>query len=951
MSPRKFPASTYRVQLNSDFGFADLERILPYLKRLGVSHVYLSPCFLARPGSQHGYDISNHHELNPELGAPEEFYRACRVAEGLGIERIFDMVPNHMGILGNRNAWWQDVLENGRASSFAQYFDIDWNFSLKAELHEKVLLPVLGCPYGEALESGQLKLILQDGQFSIHYFDQVFPISPCSLEPILSRRSVELAERLGEQHSDLLEYQSIITAVRNLPSRTEIIPERIVERNREKEVIRRRLSALVERNAEVALTLSTTLEDSNGRVGDPRSFDFLDALLAGQAYRLSDFRVAADEINYRRFFDINELAALCMERPEVFEDTHRLLLQLLRDGVVQGVRVDHVDGLYDPLQYLQRLQEAAQTPEGEPRYVIVEKILGYREQLPRSWPVAGATGYEMLAAVNALFVDSRNEKSWNRLYARWSEGTPAFSEVAYRSKQQIQLLALASEVHVLAQQLDRLSERNRRFRDFTATQLLSVLRDIIAAFPVYRSYVDDAGLTDVDRRSIEAAVNRARLKNPVVHPSVFDFVRDTLLLRRPEGSDEQYFEDQLSFVRKFQQVTSPVTAKGVEDTSFYIYNRFLSLNEVGSDPDIFGISREEFHRRMQVRQEEWPGSLSASATHDTKRGEDTRARLNVLSEIPEEFGKFVSRCEFINRRFVSALDGGVAPGRNTLFLFYQTLCGAWPLQLDTEGLGRFRERMQSYMQKAIHEAKQETSWINPNQAYDEAVRRYVDAALSSDNERFLSEVERFLPRIQDYGLWNGLSQLTVKLCAPGAPDTYRGCELWDFTLVDPDNRQPVDYDLRSWLLGELEGAFQHPQSEEWGLRLRDLVARRHDGKAKLFVLWRILELRKQRPALFERGDYRGLSVAGKRAEHVIAFLRTDGNDRCLVVVPRFFTSLLAGHDGLPCGEEIWGDTVIELPSHEGSSSLSDQLSGRMHPNAGRLRVGEVLAEFPVAVLV
>ncbi|HVS35227.1 MAG TPA: malto-oligosyltrehalose synthase, partial [Gemmataceae bacterium] len=728
------PEATYRLQFHKGFTFRDATAVVPYLSELGVTHLYASPYLHARPGSMHGYDITNHQRLNPEVGTDADYEAMTKALREQGLGQILDTVPNHMGVLGNENPWWNDVLENGPASAWANFFDIAWDASPRPELHNRLLVPILGEPYGKALETQQLRLEYAAGAFTIRYYDNIFPVSPCTYALILGHRIDDLKADLGETAPALTEYLSILSAVSHLPGRTETAPERIAERQREKEVIKRRLSALAGESEKVLSFLVQNVAQFNGQPGQPASFDLLEKLLDAQAYRLSFWRVASDEINYRRFFDINELAALSMERPEVFEATHELIFRLLGDGKINGLRIDHPDGLFDPRQYLERLQghyvlqlakkayDALPQEEGQPSwddmaarvgaslgkigpesplwrplYVVVEKILGPSEPLAEDWPVHGTSGYEFLNAINDLFVDPANGKAFTGLYLDWGEVDPIFAVTARQKKTLTLQVALSSELQMLAYQLDRLAQKNRWSRDFTFHSLRHALREVIAEFPVYRSYITESGVSDRDRRYVTAAVNRARRRNPALTADLFTFVRDMLLLRYPETVSEADRTEQRRFVGKFQQVTAPVTAKGIEDTAFYIYNRLTSLNEVGGDPGRFGRPPAEVHRFLQDRQQNRPWSLSPLSTHDAKRSEDVRARLNVLSEIPDEWKARLGRWRLLNEPLRVQADDEVAPDPNEEYLLYQTLIGAWPLEpCSGEDQAEFVRRIQAY---------------------------------------------------------------------------------------------------------------------------------------------------------------------------------------------------------------------------------------------------------------
>jgi (1->4)-alpha-D-glucan 1-alpha-D-glucosylmutase len=993
---RRFPESTYRLQFHAGFAFRDAEALVPYLADLGVTDCYASPYLKSRPGTKHGYDISEHRVLNPEIGTEVDYDAFVAALNGHGLGQVLDVVPNHMGIAGNENVWWNDVLENGPASPCAGYFDIDW-YSAKPDLLEKVLLPFLGDPYGKVLEAGQLRLGHENGAFTVHYWDHRFPVAPCTYGRILVHAVPELEQQLGAESEHFIEFQSILTAITHLPHRGATDPVSVGERRREKEVVKRRLAALEEACPVVGEQVRRIVVLFNGTPGRPHSFDLLDNLLNHQAYRLSFWRVASDEINYRRFFDVNELAAISMEKPEVFAATHELVLGLLADGKVKGLRIDHPDGLFDPQQYLERLQEefflavsrrvfAADpdfrgceweafeepllarvrlTPAGgtddlvhRPLYTVVEKILGKGEPVPVSWPVHGGTGYAFLNTLNGLFVETDHATLFSRIYQRWAHSDLPFPDLVYRKKFLILQVSLSSELHMLAHQLDRLSEKSRWSRDFTLNSLRHALRDIIACFPVYRSYIRSLPIDQRDRYYVETAVNQAKQKNPAISASLFDFVRDMLLLRYPAGFTEVDRAEQRRFVGKFQQVTSPVMAKGVEDTTFYVYNRLLSLNEVGGDPDQFGISVDTFHRRNQDRQARWPHSLSATSTHDTKRSEDVRARLNVLSEIPMEWQIALSRWNRLNRRLRVAWEGGWAPDRNDEYLLYQTLVGAWPLEAaDPAEAAELVERIQAYMQKAIHEAKVHTSWVNPNAAYDDAVRQFVERLLDpATNARFLADFRTFQARISHLGLFNSLSQTLLKITSPGAADVYQGTELWDFSLVDPDNRRPVDYERRRKLLAGLKEALAPADGGDNSRRslARELTEHMTDGRIKLYVTREALHCRRQYPGLFAGGEYLPVEVAGRRRDHVCAFQRCLHKWQALVVVPRLVTSLVHG-DRPPLGPEVWHDTALVLPAQPAGRAWRNIFTGEeLRPAGGNgqpvLPLGQVLAHFPVALL-
>ena len=912
MPPAILPLSTYRLQFNAGFTFADAATIVDYLHDLGISHCYASSYFRAVPGSTHGYDVADPTQLNPEIGDERSYGAWVTALRARGMGHIVDVVPNHMGIAQSANPWWQDVLENGASSRYAAVFDIDWK-PLKPELEHKVLLPVLGDTYGAVLERQEIELEYERGAFRIRYYDNVFPIAPGTYGRILRLGQQGLLRDLGEQSDEAIEFLSILTAIRHLPGRQVQDPEDLAERHREKEVIKRRLAALTSRSPRILEHIQQAVAALNGVKGNARSFDGLDELLATQPYRLAYWRVAAEEINYRRFFDINELAAIRMEDPSVFELVHAYVFELMKRGCIDGLRIDHVDGLFDPGDYLQRLQARAREVRPDtydaarPLYLVVEKILGDDEDLPE-WPVEGTTGYDFLVKLNGLFVDRRNERALNEVYERFARLRVPYREIAYRGKQLVLRVSMAGELNVLAHRLNIFSERNRHYRDFTLNSLTQAMREIIACFPVYRSYVNerDAEVSEQDRSAIERAVREAKRRNPNRPGAVYDFVRD-LLLKRADYIPESASDEHMRFVGKFQQVTSPVTAKGIEDTALYIYNRLVSLNEVGSEPDHLGVAPDRLHQWLEKRAARWPHGLSATSTHDTKRSEDVRARLNVLSEIPGAWKQAASRWARMNRRGRSIIDEQSYPSRNEEYLLYQTLLGSWPLEPMTPALeDEYRARITAYMHKAMREAKVYTSWINPSERHESAMSRFVEAVLSPENRAFRHDFLQLLRLVSQHGIYNSLSQLAIKIGAAGVPDFYQGTELWDFSLVDPDNRRPVDYATRRALLQEIDAACAREGLQAVAARLID----GRDDRLKLFATSTLLRCRAEQREVFERGTYQRLDVRGPRAEHVFAFARVLADRHVIVAVPRLVATLAPDLEVPPLGERVWSGTEL-----------------------------------------
>jgi len=955
-APGGYPLATYRLQLHRGFTFTDATAIVPYLRALGVTDCYLSPIGKAASGSEHGYDVIDPTLLNPELGTDEEFALFADRVGNHGMGLLLDVVPNHMGIGKSVNRWWRDVLENGPSSRYATAFDIDWH-PIKRELENKVLLPILGDQYGTVLENQEIQVRYEEGTFVLQYGDQQLPLAPKTWAALLSY-GLERLTQDGDPSPDVLELQSILTALKNLPGRVEQDQERIAERYREKEIIRKRLDALMERSDTVRGFVSENIKLFNGERGRSESFDLLDALLNDQPYRLASWKVASEEINYRRFFDVNELVAVRMEDESVFQESHRLLMQLVRDEKVRGCRIDHVDGLYDPGRYLERLRSAlGQDQDRPPVFLVVEKILGKDEPLPDTWPVQGTTGYDFLNQVNGLFVAPAHEKAFTELYERFIDRETRYADLVYDCKQLIMRASMASEVNVLGHQLNGISERDRRSRDFTLNNLTHAIREIIACFPVYRTYVTDGPepVAERDRAYIHMAVARAKRRNPAISGQVFDFIRSILLKQREARTPEDQHE-QSRFVVKFQQTTSPVTAKGVEDTAFYRYHRLVSLNEVGGEPEQFGMTVEEFHKRMTERQARWPFSLSASSTHDTKRSEDVRARINVLSEVPQEWKLRVARWSRLNRRHLTEAEGERVPDRNDEYLLYQTLVGVWPLEsMGDEGYRDFVARIQRYMQKAVHEAKVHTSWINPSPSYDQAVQQFVEAVLErSAANRFLEDFLPFQERIARLGLYNSLSQLLIKLTAPGVPDLYQGSELWNFHLVDPDNRGAVDYGLRSRMMEEVGQAAESSETTRADYA-KMLVEGAYDGRIKLFATMIGLRCRMKYPELFQKGEYFPLECGGAQKQHLCAYARLYEDDAVVTVVPRLVASLVREEKQPPVGSAIWEDSWVAVPPWPELGRFRHMVTGETvntESIGGRrvLPVSQVFGHVPIALL-
>ncbi|MDY0226176.1 MAG: malto-oligosyltrehalose synthase [Desulfomicrobium apsheronum] len=911
------PRAFYRLQLNSGFTFREAAGLVPYLDDLGISHCYLSPCLKARPNSPHGYDIVDHGMLNPELGSREDFEGFAAALDRHRMAQIIDVVPNHMAV-GSDNVWWMDVLENGQSSRHAEYFDINWQ-SRQQELQGRVLLPILGDHYGAVLESGQLRLVFlrEEGSFEVHYYEHRFPVDPQTCTRILRLDQDRLERELGARHHGFLELQNLLSSFANLPGRQEFDPEQRRTRQRNKEVLKRLLARLCRETPQVGACIEENVLRMNGEPGRPESFELLHELLDAQPYRLAFWRMAADEINYRRFFDINDLAGIRMEDPRVFEETHRLILDLVATGKVDGLRIDHPDGLYDPKHYFRKLQEALGRDDEHsqlPLYVVAEKILADFEHLPQDWPVHGTTGYDFGIAVGGLFVDPAAKREMTRCYRRFIGKFPDFDDLLYTCKKLIMTTAMAGELNVLAGQLNRLAKLNRHTRDFTLNGLRDALIEFVARFPVYRTYAGENGPARHERNYIEWAIARAKGGQGAHTISLLDFLRSVLLLQKDQDIPSPLHDAAQDFVMKLQQFTGPIMAKGMEDTAFYIANRLLSLNEVGGDPRRFGVSPAAFHNANRDRAGHYPHAMLNTSTHDSKRSGDVRCRISVLSETPLEWEKALFRWRALNQRFRCRLGDCVAPSRNDEYALYQNLIGVWPLEaMDDEALALFTERVAKFMIKAAREAKIHTNWTNPAQAYEEALLSFLHAILATKH-LFLEDFIPFQQKTAWFGMLSSLSQLLLKLTAPGIPDIYQGCELWRFSLVDPDNRRPVDFLKRREALDGLR-EFMNVQPEERPARARQLLETMTDGRPKLYTLWRTLDLRRTHRGLFEHGSYLPLEAEGEREKHICAFMRQFDAERILVAVPRLTAGLLGREGRLPLGGEVWGNTVLPLPDH------------------------------------
>jgi (1->4)-alpha-D-glucan 1-alpha-D-glucosylmutase len=949
MVSTRIPLATYRLQFNKNFTFNDAVGILDYLRELGITEIYASPILASRRGSGHGYDVTNPSRLDPDLGSEKDFEVFVSELEKRGMGLLLDIVPNHMAA-SSENPWWMDVLENGPDSAFSSYFDIDWHPPSR-NLDTKILLPILGRPFGEVLDSAELKLNFHDGKFSIEYFESSFPLAPRTYRSVLQHRIGRLRNLLDENSAAYHEYQGIVAALSAISDRDATPVESASDKRVRFESIRERLRQLAGGSQEVTQFILENIADFNGKEGDPSSFANLQRLLGEQYYVLAFWQNVNETINYRRFFAITDLVGMRVEDSLVFDATHSLILRLISRGAVAGLRIDHIDGLRDPLAYLKRLQEHLASEDGDmpggEAYVLVEKILARNEKLPDDWPVAGTTGYDYLNFANRILVQPQGAKEIERIYSHFIGRHLKFSEVLYQKKKLVMGTILGVEMRSLGRQLGELAAQARYARDFPRHDLTEALVETTACFPVYRTYIRNLDLPPEAVKVLEEALAQARLRKPGLNPQCFDFLRDVLLLLNPPHVLPDHREARLSFVLRWQQFTGPIVAKGLEDTALYVYDPLVSLNEVGGDPAPDAICPGEFFKFIAERQKRWPHSMNASSTHDTKRAEDVRARISVLSEMPQEWQKRLHQWAAMNEKYKVAGNGGaMVPDRNEEYFLYQTLLGMWPLEQGE--LGGVLERLQSYAVKAIREAMVHTRWTRPNLAHEEGLKNFIAAILDEkQNHAFLEDFFSFHRDIAFYGMLNSLSQTLLKITAPGVPDVYQGSELWDLRLVDPDNRGTVDFARRIELLNSLK---RNSSPETTGLA-GDLLKNWTDGRIKLYLISKALRCRQEFSKLFTGGDFVPVEISGERSQNVTAFVRVFEDQQALVLAPKW----LAG-SGMErnsnAQRKFWGETSIVL-SDNVTASWRNVLTGESVTAQGNRRaclsVSDVLKDFPVGL--
>ncbi len=919
--PPAIPLATYRLQLTADFNFEKAAEVVPYLKALGITHLYASPFMKARKGSSHGYDVVDHTKLNPELGGEAGFAKLSEALRAHDLGLILDFVPNHVGVHFADNPWWLDMLEWGPASPHAGAFDIDWE-QLPYRKRGGVLLPILGSSYGEALERGDIELRYDadEGSFSCWYFEHRLPIAPERYGEVLRMVVKEAGAEESKAGTRILALASRYRGLRH-PNRQEApqLKHELKEIAGSAELIARGLSAYragADRHAQTLV---------------------LHHLLERQHYKLGHWRLASSDINYRRFFDVNSLAGLRVEEAGTFEAAHRLVKRLVAESRLQGLRLDHIDGLRDPAQYFQRLRRLireARGGEAKPFYIVVEKILGEGEALQPFAGVHGTTGYEWMNAIAQLLIDGKGLDTLDEVWRQISNQAPKIEPVLMQAKRRVIETLLASEFTVLTRLLARIAGGHYSTRDFSADSLRQALELHVLHFPVYRTYLTGAGPNAHDRALIEITIARARSEWYAADDGIFDFLRDALTLDlikpgRPPHSAPRVRR----FALKLQQFTGPLMAKSLEDTAFYRFHRLLALNEVGGDPAAKALSIPDFHDMMQVRAKEWPHGMTATATHDTKRGEDARARLMALTEIPHDWTSAISRWKVLNAPHL-VTDGDIrAPSVAAEYMLYQTLVGAWPLEGPDD---TFTERIQAYALKAAREGKEQTSWLNPHDNYEAGLKTFIgrvlDPAMSGE---FLESIAALARRVALLGALNSISQLTLKATLPGVPDFYQGTEFWDLSLVDPDNRRPVDFAARAVALVSL-------RAPDWSALARNWT----DGRLKLAWTAHLLKLRSELADVFTFGDYQPLEVSGPHRDHVFAFARQHGRNAAIVAIAINFAAFSDGGRAWPSGETLEAAVSLQGYAIEGIDTAELPLSTLLHGLPAVVLKAEFMAEKP-----
>jgi (1->4)-alpha-D-glucan 1-alpha-D-glucosylmutase len=927
------PSATYRLQFGPSFGFREARRRIQYLRELGIGCVYASPVFMARRGSTHGYDVTDPTRLNPQLGSAEDFEALVEEVHRCGMTWMQDIVPNHMAF-DVQNPILFDVLENGPRSRYYHFFDVEWEHPYEG-IKGRLLAPFLGNFLGECIANGEIRLSYGSEGFALHYYELTFPVGIESYATILTHNLSTVRRKIGRSHPDyvkLLGILGLLYVMKNVP-----LSETTIERYDQIGFIKVLLWELYASNADIRTFVDGNLKTFNGDAVTGGDRKLLEGLLQDQYYRLSFWKVAVEEINYRRFFNINGLISLRTEDQSVFEHIHSLVFEWVERGVLSGLRIDHVDGLWDPTLYLQGLKKKVGS-----LHLVVEKILGCDEDIPDFWPVHGTTGYDFLNTVNGLFCEPRNETSFERIWRRFTGFSTSYEELVQRKKRFIVEKHMAGDIDNVAFLMKSIAGRFPAGSDFTLNGLRRAIAQLLVTFPIYRTYLSRSHFREADRRVVADTVQRAQELEPDLNHEL-QIIGEMLLPEFAEKLSGDDAPEWLRAVMKFQQLTGPIMAKGFEDSVLYVYNRLLSLNDVGSQPNRFGLSRSAFHREMK-RAAQWrPHSMLATSTHDTKRGEDVRARLNVLSEIPNRWERVVRSWSKLNRRHRKSLGRLPAPAPNDEYFLYQTLVGSFPFY-EVEGTN-YVDRIQAYMLKVVREAKEHSSWLKPKLVYEDAVHSFVEAILTpGEKNLFLDSFLLFQRDVAFYGVFNALAQVLLKITCPGVPDFYQGTELWDLSLVDPDNRQPIDFEAREQLLRGIRKC-----ASGWdGRGLRELMDSRADGRIKLYTILRGLEARSANSDLFGSGSYVPLQVLGRRRHHVVAFARRRGTRTAITAVPRFLADVV--QPGVyPLGKAVWQDSAVKLDRRMGGQWINI-FTGETLESSEVLEFSEIFAQFPVALL-
>lgn len=926
----RIPIATYRIQFNPQFDFKAACAVINYLYSLGISDIYASPIFKSKKGSLHGYDVIDHTQINPELGGQEGFEQLIRLVHDRGLGWLQDIVTNHMAYI-SENLMLMDVLENGPHSKYFKFFDIEWDHHFE-NLKGRVLAPFLKRFYAEVLLDGELQLRYGQNGFTVCYFDIDFPLRINSYKKLLRNNIDTLQSTLGKEHPDFKKFSDVLNSLDTL-----IDTKEVHFQYEHIKSVKETLWELYQKNFSIKSFIEENVSFFNGKAGVEESFNSLDALICEQAFRLSFWKVAIAEINYRRFFNINELISLRIEDNDVFNYAHDLIFKLAQEGKISGLRIDHVDGLYDPAKYVEKIRQIT-----GPLYIVVEKILCAEEKLPSDWESQGTTGYDFMNYVNGIFCEEDNEKDFIKIYYKFTGSHISYNELIYKNK----LLALrnmSGTIENLAYLMKKISGNDRYGRDITFYELKRALVEFMVNFPVYRTYINQERFSEADKAYIKDALNKSYAKMPGLFYEL-NFITKFFFPESIPSLSEEQKKASIDFVMRLQQCTGPLMAKGFEDTVLYLYNKLISLNEVGGNPNRFGVKVKEFHAFNKTRINSFPHSMNATSTHDTKRGEDVRARINVLSELPAEWKRNLKLWSAVNLAKKKLMNNKFMPDENDEYFLYQTLIGCLPFYEEKDD--DFKERIKNYMVKAVREAKVHTAWIKPDNEYEQACLFFIDEILKRSAEnQFLKEFLPFQKKIAFYGIFNSLSQTILKMTSPGLPDFYQGTELWDFNLVDPDNRRPVDFKKRSSYLEEIIAK----EKKDTIALISELFSSKEDGKIKLFLTYRVLKARKTHSDIFQKGDYISLKTGGNFKEHIVSFLRVHGDSQALIIAPRLFVGLIK-EGSFPLGNDVWQDTFIIFPKGK-PCFWSNMITGETVLGAEKLPVGSMLESFPVALLI